>query len=112
MDIAQKDWEITRRRFCLGLGAIVATFSLAPTIGSAQVVEGPPPISFAKTKRLEGWIAVAEDNSVTVYTGKAELGQGILTALAQIAAEEMDVGLEQIRMVSASTARRTRACAL
>ena len=105
MDIAQQDWEITRRRFCLGLGAIVATFSLAPTIGRGQVVEGPPPMSFAKTKRLEGWIAVAEDNSVTVYTGKAELGQGILTALAQIAAEEMDVGLEQIRMVSASTAR-------
>jgi nicotinate dehydrogenase subunit B len=39
-----------------------------------------------------------------VYTGKAELGQGILTALAQIAAEEMDVRVEQIRMVSASTA--------
>ena len=103
-DVAQKAREITRRRFCFGLGAIVATFSLAPTIGRAQVVEGPPPISFAKTKRLEGWIAVAEDNSVAVYTGKAELGQGILTALAQIAAEEMDVGLEQIRMVSASTA--------
>src|SRR5205807_3745726 len=43
--------------------------------------------------------------TVTVFTGKAELGQGILTALAQIAAEELDVGLEKIRMVSADTSR-------
>ena len=97
--------QLTRRRFGLGLGlgAVVATFSLAPA--RAQVVEGPPPMSFAKTKRLEGWIAVSEDNVATIYTGKAELGQGILTALAQIAAEEMDLGMDQVRMVSASTSR-------
>src|SRR5205807_1005756 len=43
--------------------------------------------------------------TVTVFTGKAELGQGILTALAQIAAEELDVEFEKIRMVSADTSR-------
>ena len=42
---------------------------------------------------------------VTVFTGKAELGQGILTALAQIAADEFDVGFDKIRMVSADTSR-------
>jgi len=42
---------------------------------------------------------------VTVFTGKAELGQGILTALAQIAAEELDVGFDKVRMVSADTSR-------
>jgi len=42
---------------------------------------------------------------VTVFTGKAELGQGILTALAQIAADELDVGFDNIRMVSADTSR-------
>jgi len=101
----QASGQLTRRRFGLGLGAVVATFSLVPVGGRAQVVEGPPPMSFAKNKRLEGWIAVSDDNVATIYTGKAELGQGILTALAQIAAEEMDLGLDQVRMVSASTAR-------
>jgi len=89
----------------MGVGAIVATFTLSPIATRAQVFEGKPPPSFSNNKRLEGWIAVNPDNTLTVFTGKAELGQGILTALAQIAAEEMDVGLDQVNMVSASTAR-------
>src|SRR5688572_9027511 len=44
------------------------------------------------------------DGTVSVTTGKVELGQGILTALAQIAAEELGVPLERIRMLPASTA--------
>jgi CO/xanthine dehydrogenase Mo-binding subunit len=44
------------------------------------------------------------DGTVTVAVGKVELGQGILTALAQIAAEELGVPLERIRMLPASTA--------
>ena len=40
-----------------------------------------------------------------MFTGKCELGQGILTALAQIAAEELDVAYERVEMVSADTAR-------
>jgi CO/xanthine dehydrogenase Mo-binding subunit len=45
------------------------------------------------------------DETVTVFTGKAELGQGILTALAQIAAEGLDVGFDKVRMISADTLR-------
>jgi len=97
--------RVTRRGFAVRMGAVVATFTLGPVVSQAQVFEGKPPMSFAANKRLEGWIAVNPDNTLTVYTGKAELGQGILTALAQIAAEELDVGLEQVHMVSASTAR-------
>jgi nicotinate dehydrogenase subunit B len=44
------------------------------------------------------------DGTVSVMVGKVELGQGILTALAQIAAEELGVPLERIRMLPASTA--------
>src|SRR5262245_53178852 len=44
------------------------------------------------------------DGKISVTTGKVELGQGILTALAQIAAEELGVPLERIRMLPASTA--------
>src|SRR6185436_2773712 len=54
---------------------------------------------------LDGWLRINADGTVTVYTGKVELGQGILTALAQIAADELDVAYDRVRMVSADTSR-------
>ena len=45
------------------------------------------------------------DGTVTVFTGKVELGQGITTALAQIVADELDVDLKRIAMVSGDTSR-------
>ncbi|MDE2637699.1 MAG: molybdopterin-dependent oxidoreductase [Chloroflexota bacterium] len=55
--------------------------------------------------QLDDWIEFNEDRTVTVYSGKVELGQGIRTALAQIAADELDIALERIRVGSADTAR-------
>jgi len=49
-------------------------------------------------------VRLERDGTVTIVTGKVELGQGILTALAQIAAEELDVPLERIRILPPSTA--------
>ncbi|MCB0030831.1 MAG: molybdopterin-dependent oxidoreductase, partial [Anaerolineales bacterium] len=46
-----------------------------------------------------------EDETVTVLTGKVEIGQGIKTALAQIAAEELDVDLARVQIVTADTER-------
>src|SRR6266699_2651528 len=46
---------------------------------------------------------VQRDGTISIYSGKVEIGQGILTALAQIAAEELEVALERIRMVPADT---------
>ncbi len=43
--------------------------------------------SLAKNPRLARWLRVHRDGTVSVYSGKVEIGQGILTALAQIAAE-------------------------
>src|SRR5207237_5652021 len=53
---------------------------------------------------LSQWLRFRADGFVEVFSGKVEIGQGILTALAQIAAEELDVSLGQVRMVPASTA--------
>ncbi|HSU63445.1 MAG TPA: molybdopterin cofactor-binding domain-containing protein [Burkholderiales bacterium] len=49
-------------------------------------------------------VRLERDGTVTIVTGKVELGQGILTALAQIAAEELDVPLERVRILPPSTA--------
>jgi len=54
-------------------------------------------------RRLSQWLRIASKGTVTVTSGKVEIGQGILTALAQIAAEELDVNLGRIVLVPAAT---------
>ena len=61
-------------------------------------------ISLAANPKLSSWINFDSDGQVIVSPGKVEIGQGIVTALAQIAADELDVALGRVRMVRASTA--------
>ena len=63
----------------------------------------PGPIE--REPHLDRWIQFNEDGTVTVCTGKVEIGQGIQTAIAMIAAEELDVSLERIRVQTADTER-------
>lgn len=62
------------------------------------------PKDLAANPRLSTWVDLGTDGVVTVRVGKVELGQGILTALAQIAAEELDVDVERVVMQATSTA--------
>jgi nicotinate dehydrogenase subunit B len=62
------------------------------------------PVSLAANPKLSSWLNFSADGQVTVSPGKVEIGQGIVTALAQIAADELDVDLSRIQMVRASTA--------
>jgi nicotinate dehydrogenase subunit B len=62
------------------------------------------PASLRNNRRLGRWLRFSPDGHVEVFSGKVEIGQGILTALAQIVAEELDVSIAQVRMVAASTA--------
>jgi CO/xanthine dehydrogenase Mo-binding subunit len=63
------------------------------------------PPSLARNSRLDRWVAVRSDGVVEVRTGKVEIGQGITSTLAQIAAEELDVDYARIRMIAADTSR-------
>jgi len=54
-------------------------------------------------RRLDRWLKINGDGTVTVFPGKVEIGQGILTALAQIVAEELDVALDRVRLAPADT---------
>src|SRR5262247_2345172 len=62
------------------------------------------PFSLAANPRLSSWIKFVADGQVTVSPGKVEIGQGIVTALAQIAADELDIDISRVRMHRASTA--------
>ena len=61
------------------------------------------PGSLNTNRRLSQWLSIKADGTVTVRTGKVELGQGIATALAQIVCGELGVAASRIRMVAAST---------
>jgi len=71
-------------------------------------MSGPLPPSLAANPRLGAWLrvrpdGVAEGGVIEVWPGKVELGQGVLTALAQVAAEELDVGVARVRVMPAVT---------
>jgi nicotinate dehydrogenase subunit B len=61
------------------------------------------PGTLAKDPALDSWIAVNADGTITVKTGKVEIGQGIKTAVAVVAAEELDIALDRIRVQTADT---------
>src|SRR5256714_7025382 len=94
--------SLNRRDFAKGLGGIMLAFTLDPA--SAQQPKQLPG-SLGGNRMLDAWIRINADGSATVFTGKVELGQGIVTALAQIAAEELDLPLARIAMISGDTGR-------
>ncbi|TWB02065.1 xanthine dehydrogenase family protein molybdopterin-binding subunit [Bradyrhizobium stylosanthis] len=62
------------------------------------------PVSLAANPRLSSWVKLSGDGRVAISPGKVEIGQGIVTALAQIAADELDIDIGRIEMIRASTA--------
>lgn len=62
------------------------------------------PASLAANPKLSSWVRFTEDGRVAISPGKVEIGQGIVTALAQIVADELDVDMSRIEMIRASTA--------
>jgi len=95
-----------RRDFLKAAGGIAVAFSWSmPTVLAQQAARPALPGSLGTNRMLNGWVRINPAGTVTVFSGKCELGQGILTALAQIAAEELDVAYERVEMVSADTAR-------
>lgn len=76
----------------------------AAALADIPSAAGPSP-SLADSPQIDDWLRLNHDRSITVFSGKVELGQGIATALAQIAAEELDVALERIRIIMADTER-------
>ncbi|TPI12783.1 xanthine dehydrogenase family protein molybdopterin-binding subunit [Mesorhizobium sp. B4-1-3] len=104
--------DVTRRGFLAGAGALVVSFAIpaeaqeggVSTAPGAQAAKPKLPGSLADTPSLDAWIRIDADGSITVFTGKAELGQGTKTSLRQIAAEELEVEPASIKLVTADTA--------
>lgn len=56
-----------------------------------------------QTPNLDAWIRIDRSDTITIFSGKAEIGQGMRTALAQLAAEELDVTIARVRVIMADT---------
>ncbi|HEV7348380.1 xanthine dehydrogenase family protein molybdopterin-binding subunit [Telluribacter sp.] len=98
----------SRRQFISSLGCLTIGFSMTGTRwadASATPLQGTLPGSLAVEDRIDAWLEVLEDGRVRVFTGKMELGQGIRTAIAQVAAEELDLELAQVEVYLAETGR-------
>jgi CO/xanthine dehydrogenase Mo-binding subunit len=61
------------------------------------------PLSIINNRRMAKWVGFQPDRTVRLAVGKVEIGQGVLTALTQIAAEELDVAIDRFVIISGDT---------
>jgi CO/xanthine dehydrogenase Mo-binding subunit len=99
---------LDRRRLLAGSGVLIVSFSLSNAFAQDQAAPAAapapkPPGSLATSPNLDSWIRIDADGSITVFTGKAELGQGFKTAFQQIAAEQLDVPFASLKVITADT---------
>ena len=92
----------SRRDLLKGGGALVIGFQIGgaamPAMAARGDVAGPPDPNL-----IDSWIAVHADNTATIYLGKGEFGQGNTTGLLQIAGEELDLDMSQLKWVGLDT---------
>ena len=95
--------SISRRDLLKSTGVLIVGFSFfgpasrALAQGSGLSVDGMDPTV------LDSWLAISKDGTVTVFTGKAEIGMGVETGLTQIVAEELDVSFSRVVFVMGDT---------
>ncbi len=96
----------SRRDFLKGCGALIVSFSAAPLSQSSANAQGqfdthPGHID---PDKLDSWLAIGADGTITAYTGKCDFGQGIFTAQTQLIAEELCVPIARVKLIECDTA--------
>jgi nicotinate dehydrogenase subunit B len=92
-----------RRELLKASGVLAIGFSMSFAAGSSRAAALLPPKSVAKDA-IDSWLTIGPDDRITIFCGKVDLGTGARTALAQLAAEELDVAFGRIEMVMGDTA--------
>jgi nicotinate dehydrogenase subunit B len=96
---------LSRRDFIRTSGALVVSFTGALALEPLDAGQGPfgTVLSHIDPRQLDSWIAINADGTVTAYTGKCELGQGMFTAQTQLIAEELSVPIDRVHLVQCDT---------
>ena len=98
--------EFSRKSFVKAGGALIVGFSL---VGGGLAEKSQAALSpFASNgpfdqSQIDTWVVINADNTATILTGQAEIGQGSMTGLLQIAGEELNMSLGQLVFVSPDT---------
>jgi len=97
--------EISRRDFVKASGALVVCFSMESLIEPYATAQGPFDThpSHIDPEKLDSWLAVASDGTVTAYTGKCDFGQGMFTVQTQLVAEELGVSISKVKLIQCDT---------
>src|SRR5579863_4356596 len=97
--------RVSRRHFIKGSGALVVAFSVTPLLEPFAMAQGPFDThrSHVDPEKLDSWLAVAPDGTVTAYTGKCDLGQGMSTVQTQLVAEELCVAVNKVKLIQCDT---------
>jgi nicotinate dehydrogenase subunit B len=90
-------WEMDRREFFRKLGGgLIISFSLGG-LSSMTNAQG------RKQDEVNAYLRIAEDGRVTLFTGKIEMGQGPITSLPMMLADELDVNLDNVDIIMGNT---------
>jgi nicotinate dehydrogenase subunit B len=95
--------SLSRRALIQASGFVALYFAFPFRLGFAQDAKKLPG-NLAKNPMLNSWIRINADKTVTLMIGKVELGQGVLTALGQICADELAIDYGRLRVISGDTA--------
>lgn len=90
-----------RRSFFKVLGGGIIIFF--NPFGACDLLGAPLPQPRSLTKDYNAFLHIAEDGTITCFTGKIEMGQGIITSLPQMMADELNVPLKSIKMIMGDT---------
>lgn len=95
------DTLLCRRTLLARGGTLMVTFALTSRLVRAETAR--PADKAVAADQVAGFIAIDTTGKVTIYSGKVELGTGAVTAIAQIAAEELCVSLDSVTMIQGDT---------
>ena len=112
----KRRWRPTRRGFLIGLGVSGGLLALGVGVGVsvglpyarlqiAGALDGAEGMPASYPQDPWAWFEVLPDSRIRLYLSKVEMGQGVHTSLAQIAADELGIAWEDLDVVMATTAR-------
>src|SRR5215831_8330327 len=88
------DTDVSRRQLMLGAAGLTFALALGPeVVGSARAAAGPA--------QLSPWVTIALDGTITIMSPATEMGQGSMTSIPLIFAEELDADWTKVRVVPA-----------
>lgn len=108
--MSPRKWKVSRRKFLIGLGVAGGGLALGFYLGKpamqlaiAEGAENALESQAKLPKTPDAWFEILPENKIRLYLTKAEMGQGIHTSVAQLAAEELDLQVRDLDLAHGTT---------